>query len=149
MNLRPPTALVSLGGKSSAEGDAQLAKTQSAAARIKKLTGADASSSTLLMGAPPSYWLDLHQHDTLAIAKGLKQPMLILQGGRDYQVSPEGFELWKTALGARPSVTFKFYPKLNHLFIAGEGKSTPDEYEEPGHVSETVVADIAGWIKKN
>jgi hypothetical protein len=44
-------------------------------------------------------------------------------------------------------VTFKLYPKLNHLFIAGEGKSTPDEYAQPGHVEETVVADIAEWIR--
>jgi hypothetical protein len=56
------------------------------------------------------------------------------------------FNRWKEALGARPNVTFKLYPKLNHLFMAGEGKSTPDEYEEPGHVAEGVVADMAEWI---
>lgn len=33
-----------------------------------------------------------------------------------------------------------------HLFIAGEGKSTPDEYEQPGHVAELAVTDIAEWI---
>jgi dienelactone hydrolase len=139
--------VLSLKAKSSAEEEAWLAEVESTGARVKKLTAADVSSSTLLMGAPPAYWLDLRQHDPLATAKGLKQPLLILQGGRDYQATPVDFGHWKEALGAQPKVTFKLYPKLNHQFIAGEGKSTPDEYAQPGHVEETVVADIAEWIR--
>jgi hypothetical protein len=139
--------LLSLKGNLSAGDEAKLAELESTAAKVKKLTAADVSSSALLMGGPPAYWLDLRQHDPLAIAKGLKQPLLILQGGRDYQATPEGFDLWKESLGSQPNVTFKLYPKLNHLFIAGEGKSTPDEYEEPGHVAEAVVTNIAEWIK--
>jgi dienelactone hydrolase len=138
--------VLSLKAKPSAEEEAWLAEIVSTAAKVKKLTAADVSSSAPLMGAPPAYWLDLRQHDPLAIAKELKQPVLILQGGRDYQATPAGFDLWKEALGSQPKVTFKLYPKLNHLFIAGEGQSTPDEYEQPGHVAETVVTDIAEWI---
>lgn len=41
---------------------------------------------------------------------------------------------------------FQTYPKLNHLFIAGEGLSTPAEYLRPGFVDEEVIRDIAGWI---
>jgi len=44
-------------------------------------------------------------------------------------------------------VTFKLYPKLNHFFISGESESMPDEYLQPGHVAETVVADVAEWIR--
>ena len=43
---------------------------------------------------------------------------------------------------------FKSYPKLNHFFIEGEGKSTPSEYDKVGHVAEYVIEDIAGWIKR-
>jgi dienelactone hydrolase len=53
---------------------------------------------------------------------------------------------WRDALSDRQDVTIKSYPALNHLFIAGEGKSTPSEYERPGHVADSVVEDIAGWI---
>ena len=60
----------------------------------------------------------------------------------------DNFAAWKQALAGRPAVTFKAYPKLNHLFIEGEGKSTPAEYGKPGHVSEAVIADIAAWIRK-
>ena len=58
----------------------------------------------------------------------------------------DNFAAWKKALAGRPGVTFKTYPKLNHLFMAGEGKSLPAEYETPGHVAEAVIADIAEWI---
>ena len=75
--------------------------------------------------------------------------MLILQGERDFQVTMKDFGLWKSELQARRNVRFLTYPKLNHLFIAGEGKSRPDEYQQPGHVDEQVVADIANWILQN
>lgn len=74
--------------------------------------------------------------------------MLILQGGRDYQVTEADFDGWKKGLGSRADVTYKLYPDLNHQFVTGIGKSTPSEYEEPGHVAEIVVSDIAAWIKK-
>ena len=58
------------------------------------------------------------------------------------------FDGWKKALGSQPNVTFKLFPELNHLFMAGQAKSTPAEYERTGHVAEVVVADIAEWILK-
>jgi hypothetical protein len=38
-------------------------------------------------------------------------------------------------------------PSLNHLFVSGVGPPTPAEYEQPGHVDEAVVNDIARWIQ--
>jgi alpha-beta hydrolase superfamily lysophospholipase len=78
----------------------------------------------------------------------LKLPLLILQGGRDFQVTEADFDRWQKALGSHPGVTFKLYPDLNHLFIVGKDKSTPAEYEHPGHVAESVITDIADWILK-
>ena len=45
------------------------------------------------------------------------------------------------ALTGHPGVAFKLYPQLNHLFITGTGKSTPAEYEQPGHVEAQVVGE--------
>lgn len=72
--------------------------------------------------------------------------MLVLQGERDYQVTTEEFGRWKQALGLRQDVTFRSYPALNHLFVAGTGPSLPAEYMVPGHVAEDVVRDIADWV---
>jgi alpha-beta hydrolase superfamily lysophospholipase len=100
----------------------------------------------MIFNAPPSYWLDLRGYDPPAAATRVKQPMLILHGERDYQVTMEEFARWKEALGSRADVTLKSYPGLNHLFIVGTGPSLPAEYQTLGHVAEDVVSDIAAWI---
>jgi len=121
------------------------------AGKVAKVKDPELSSGTLSsvlpFAVPASYWLDLRGYDAAGEAKGLRQPMLILQGGRDYQVTMKDLERWKAALSSRDDVVFKVYPSLNHLFVAGQGKSAPKEYERPGHVAEEVVEDIAGWIK--
>jgi dienelactone hydrolase len=138
--------ILSLNAQPSAADQENLRDLESKVAEIKKLTTADADSSTILLGAPPAYWLDLRAHDPVAEAKSLKQPLLLLQGGRDYQVTPTHFDDWKKGLEGSTKVTFKLYPELNHLFIAGKGKSGPGEYERGGNVAEPVISDIADWV---
>lgn len=46
-------------------------------------------------------------------------------------------------------MTFITYPALNHLFMAGQGKSTSAEYWIPGNVAPEVVRDIARWINQH
>jgi fermentation-respiration switch protein FrsA (DUF1100 family) len=116
------------------------------AENVRALKPEDATSGRMIFNAPPSYWLDLRGYDPPAAATRVKQPMLILHGERDYQVTMEEFARWKEALGSRTNVTLKSYPGLNHLFIAGTGPSLPAEYQVPGHVAEDVVRDIAAWI---
>lgn len=140
--------LASLEGNSSPEAQAKLSEIEALMDKVKKLTRNDRSSSELIYGVAPIYWLDLKNYNQVATARSLKQPMLILQGGRDYQSTETDFEGWRKGLASRPDVTFKLYPYLNHLFITGTTRSTPAEYNRPGHVSEVVVSDIAAWILK-
>jgi uncharacterized protein len=140
--------LATLGGPLSKEEQAAVDKTLAELAKVKKLTPADQNSGTLLFNAPPSYWLDLRAHDPVAMAKEIKLPMLVLQGGRDYQVTEADFAGWKTGLTGRANVTLKLYPDLNHLFIKGTGKSKPAEYETTGNVDESVIQEIGDWVLK-
>jgi dienelactone hydrolase len=105
------------------------------------------SDARSVMGMPASYIRDLKGYDPAAEMRKLKVPALFLQGERDYQVRMADFERWKQTLQGRTDVSFKSYPKLNHLFTAGEGKSTPAEYQKPGHVDQQVIEDIAAWIR--
>ncbi|MER7442998.1 alpha/beta hydrolase family protein [Micromonospora avicenniae] len=112
---------------------------------------ADLSPSTpasrLPLGLPASYWLDLRGYDPVPAAAALGKPMLILQGGRDYQVTvQEDLSRWRAGLAHRPDVTIRVYDADNHLFFPGSGPSTPAEYEAPQHVDPAVVADIAAWL---
>lgn len=133
-------------GAISAEEQAQIKQIEQVMARVDALGPADASNPERIFGAPASYWLDLRGYDPPAAAAQVKQPMLVLQGERDYQVTMEEFSRWKSALANRTDVSFQSYDTLNHLFVAGTGKSVPAEYNTPGHVSEAVVGDIATWI---
>jgi len=58
----------------------------------------------------------------------------------------QDFARWKQALGTRRDVTFISYPALNHLFIAGAGKSSASEYMTPGNVAKPVIDDLVKWI---
>ena len=95
---------------------------------------------------PSDYFLDLRNYDAVKVAAGLKIPILILQGERDYQVTMTDFNNWKRGLGENSNTVYKTYPALNHFFIAGSGPSTPQEYNTPGHVEADVVEDMANWI---
>ena len=103
---------------------------------------------TLRASAPASYWDGLASYDPVAVARKVQAPFFILQGERDYQVTMTDFNLWKEGLKARQDVTLKSYPKLNHLFQEGVGKSLPAEYSTPGHIPAYVLDDIAAFVKK-
>jgi uncharacterized protein len=104
-------------------------------------------ASELPFGLPASYWLDLRDYDPVATAAALDKPMLILQGGRDFQVTAEDdLPGWQAGLGHRADVTIRVHDADNHLFFPGTGPSTPAEYETPQHVDPAVVADIARWL---
>jgi dienelactone hydrolase len=108
-----------------------------------------AKASDLPLGVPATYWLDLNAYQPEKVAQTLKQPMLFLQGGSDYQVTREDFQIWQGALGGRSDVQFLLYPGLSHLFMPVEGgqKATPATYSVAGHVAEEVVNEIGSWIK--
>lgn len=114
--------------------------------RIKALTPANAVDSTRILGLHPAYWLYLNKYDGLLIAKTIPQPILVLHGNRDYQVSDKDFNAWKSGLKGKANAEFKSYKDLNHFYVKGSGKSIPAEYNKAGNVSETVINDISGWI---
>jgi len=142
--------IYSLSGTLSAEQHKQLDELKKQVALVES---PDLSLSTpasdLPLGVSPAYWLDLRGYHPEEIARGLPQPMLILQAEGDYQVTMEDFQIWKSALSGRSDVQFKSYAGLSHLFMPFEGgeKSTPAAYNVPGHVVEEVIKDITEWVQ--
>jgi dienelactone hydrolase len=104
-------------------------------------------AADLPLGTPAPYWLDLRDYDPAAVAASLDRPILLVQGGRDYQATVEDdLARWQAGLAGQPRVTVRIYPDDNHLFFVGSGPSAPAEYDVPQHVDPQVVADVAGWI---
>ena len=85
----------------------------------------------LPFGWSGAYWLDLRGYDPVSTAATLNKPMLILQGGRDYQVTVEDdlSRAGRRASVTAPDVTIRVYDADNHLFFPGAGPSTPAEYD--------------------
>ncbi len=106
------------------------------------------AGTATIFGAPPSYWLELKSQTPVLTLHGLGLPVLVLQGGRDYQVSMKDFAGWQRSLKDVSRAAFRSYPKLNHLFVAGEGPSAPAEYEKAGHVVRDVVEDVAYFVRR-
>jgi dienelactone hydrolase len=122
---------------------------QAAAVDSPDLSTATAAAD-LPFGVPAAYWLDLRDYDPAALAATLGKPILILQGGRDYQVTvADDLARWQTGLADQPDVTVHVYDADNHAFFPGAGPSTPAEYEPAQHVDPQVIADIAAWISRH
>lgn len=129
----------------SAEAQSLINQWRTEVQQIANLTP-DSDPNQMLFGVHVTYWLDMMAYDQIATAQNLDIPLLILQGERDYQVTMTDFELWQSSLADKANVTFISYPALNHLFLAGEGQSTPVEYLTPSHIPEDVITDIVNWI---
>ncbi|MEU2022719.1 alpha/beta hydrolase [Streptomyces sp. NPDC016469] len=121
---------------------------QAAAVADQGLTP-DTPPESLPLGFSAAYWLDLRAYDPAATAARLECPMLILQGGRDYQVTvADDLAGWRRALAGRPEVSIRIHERVDHLFFAGSGPSTPADYARPGHVDPAVVDEVATWLTR-
>ena len=144
--------IAGLTGTQTPEDKKQIEKAEAIAAQVESPTlKPDAVVDFFGSPIPGSYFLDLRSYDPGKVAAGLTIPILVLQGGRDYQATTADLDVWKQALAKEPRAAFKFYPNYTHLFMpgAGSGPASPEDYSVAGNVSEDVVNDIAHWIKSN
>ena len=108
-----------------------------------------AATSPTVMGQPAGYWRSIEAVDAVSEAQQVRLPMLLLQGARDIQVVDADWQNWRDAFADDAAATFKLYPKLNHLGIAGEGEGSLAEYQQPGHVDAHLLTDVAAWVKQH
>ena len=103
--------LAAADGRVTPDEQAVIDATEALVKTVAALTPADAADPKPIQGAPASYWLDLRGYDPVVAARSLTQPLLFLQGERDYQVTmADDFVKWKAALGNKAGVTFHSYP---------------------------------------
>ena len=115
--------------------------------RIDRIREGDYQPSDNVLGYPGALWDSLDAYDQVETAKQVETPLLFLQGGRDFQVSPEeDFATWQSELADRPATAFRRYEGLNHLFQPGDEPSIRTEYAFRNSVDGAVVTDIASWV---
>ena len=142
--------LVSLDGNVSPEERQQVDTVQRQVLSIRSaLEGKGPAPEGMPLGYPIGFYKDLEQHDPPAEAAKLGLPILVLQGKRDYQVTMQDFERWQETLAGKPFACAVVYDELDHLFRAGSGPSTPEDYWVRRVLMDSrVIDDIANWIKR-
>ncbi|MHB1222870.1 MAG: alpha/beta hydrolase [Gemmatimonadaceae bacterium] len=124
------------------------AELDGARALVRQLAARTLPPDVNVLGAPARYVYDLDDRRPLDLARRLTVPVLVLHGGRDYQVTAEDVALWRDALADNPSAIIREFPALDHLFMPGEGRATPAAYTyTSGHVAQDVIDEIARWIR--
>lgn len=99
-----------------------------------------------IAGVYASYWKWLADYDILQAAEEITQPVLLLQGEEDYQVTLEDFRIWKNALGEKENWHLISYPGLTHSFVPGQKAEGSAVYLREAKVQDTVIRDISSFI---
>lgn len=122
------------------------ANVEATADLVSEVESLDGSEEGIFLGAGSIYWKDLNDYNPGEAVSRIEQPMLFLQGGRDYQVVAEELELWMEY--ANPDLTTSYlFDELSHLFTPGGNPPSPEDYEEEVQVDSEMVEAIAEWIK--
>ena len=127
-----------------AELDAEIAKLD----QMRTMTD-DELKDALYFGASAYYQMDQMSFDSTQAAIELQKPLLIVQGGKDWQVTPaDGIEAWQAALDGKLTVTYLEYPDMTHMLfdMEGEPAGNASDYQSNSVVSQTLISDVAAWI---
>ena len=117
---------------------------------LKDSLSLNLNPTKLPLNIPASYWLSLKKYNLSNIInrKGIKKPMLVLWGEKDYLVRERDFNLYKNYFQNEKN-KFISYPELNHIFIKSDNSMSPQEYSNFGNIPEYVIDDIIMWLKIN
>jgi len=117
---------------------------------LYELTDEEAKKIKYGGGVTMYYFKEMGEHAAPTYLEKTQKPMLILQGGKDFQVDKEkDFGLYKTMLQERGNVTFRLYDDLNHCFVPAiftDITKAKKEYSTERHIGSNVIRDIAEWI---
>lgn len=127
-----------------AELDAEKARL----AEVQAMTDEELKQATFF-GVSAYYQMDQMSVDPAQTAIELQKPLLIVQGGKDWQVTPaDGIEAWQAAFGDKLTVTYQLYPDMNHLLFDMQGEPAGDmtDYQPGGAVTQALIDGISSWI---
>jgi len=117
---------------------------------IGSMTEEEAKKTKFFNNTSMWYLKEMENHPAADYLTAIEKPVLILHGGKDFQVTTEkDFALYQKICAGKQNVTLKLYPELNHLFMKstyGNIKDVRKEYKIPQKVDTSVLDDIADFI---
>lgn len=116
-------------------------------AELDKLKNLDSlKEDDAVAGVYASYWKWLDEYDILQAAGEITEPVLLLQGEEDYQVTMTDFAIWQESFGEKAHWQMISYQGLTHLFMPGQKGEGAAAYARDAKVDKQVIQDIAKFI---
>ncbi|HEX8746276.1 MAG TPA: alpha/beta fold hydrolase [Pyrinomonadaceae bacterium] len=118
--------------------------------RAIKENGDVSKYPAMLRGLSSAWGRTFITYDPLTTIRKVRQPMLILQGALDRQVTAEQARMLEEAArkSGNKNVTVRVFPNLNHLFLpARDGAETEYANLETYSLGDDVLQAIAGWLQ--
>ena len=115
----------------------------------KAVEGGDSSKLPLILR---SAWMkEFMAHDPLPMIRKVRQPILILQGALDRQVTADQAAMLEQAAreAGNKDVTARVFPNLNHLFLPAKTGAV-SEYSSlaTNTISDEVINLLADWLQQ-
>lgn len=114
------------------------------------LSDEEAKAKKMGGGTTLYYFKEMGEHPVEAYLQKLTKPILVMQGGKDFQVKADvDFAMYKELLADHPDAAFRLYESLNHCFVPsvfGRIDKVKQEYSVKQHIGDNVISDIADWI---
>ncbi|HWB75728.1 MAG TPA: alpha/beta fold hydrolase [Nannocystaceae bacterium] len=100
---------------------------------------------------PQAQWLrEIFAVRPAELVGRLRVPLLLAQGGKDFEVDPgaDPEALARAARRAKVKHELKRYPQLDHLFKPEPNASGPERYLVDRRVDTVFIADVIAWAKR-
>ena len=114
------------------------------------LSDEEAKAKKMGGGTTLYYFKEMGNHPVEDYLRKLTKPVLVLQGGKDFQVKADvDYVLYQQLLKDHPDADFRLYENLNHCFVPsvyGRIDKAKQEYAVEQHIGDDVISDIVDWI---
>ena len=99
---------------------------------------------------PVRMWMkEVFGYEPATLLRKVRAPVLVLQGGRDFQVHPEhDFQALSSALNRSRGSASRRFDDLDHLFKTEPGRSTIGHYGDlTRHVNPEFLSYLVSWLQ--
>ena len=128
----------------------QLKSLEATFAGLYSMTDEEAKARKMGGGTTAYYFKEMGEHPVESYLSRLTKPILVMQGGKDFQVKADvDFAMYQELLANHPDAAFRLYENLNHCFVPsvyGRIDKAKQEYAVEQHIGDEVISDIADWI---
>ncbi len=119
-------------------------------AGLYEMSDEEAKNRKFSGGTTLYYLKEMGEHAPADYLNASDKPVLIMQGGKDFQVSADtDYAAWQGMLKERENTTFRLYPELNHCFVPSvfnDIMKVKEEYSVEQHIPNEVIGNISEWI---